>query len=691
MGVPPGSRLVRVLWRALGCALLMAVANPSALAEATQSNDLIAQLQALRAAGDASTDAIQELRRLQTRVDGNAPYPLRRELLRARLAVEDESLSFDQKLSLMRTLRDLAVANGDADTASLMDINRIYLSHTDDDIGKYLDQLNAVRARLSSDASAEVMAALELSYGNMYFDAGNFDTALRHQLAALDWAARLPIGSVRARLFRLATIAELYVAMDLPGPALEYVERAFALPIDDIPVANRISLLGARATALMKKGQLGDAERSLAAADALAATHPSSFAAMRLETLRAGLLLAMSRPREAIATIDRLEALAGRQKYEYYVAKSWELRGDALMQLGQVDAGLALMRKAAGYFESKGHFVDVLGGLDRQIKALRERQLDGQAVTLMEQRNQLWSRLFRNERGRAIAELEARHAAQELERRVDSLSAQNQIQEARLQSERLGKALAIVLALLAVSLSAFLYVSIRRARSERDTLSDVVRFDALTGAFSRYQFQRRRDARSAGTVPDASATGLLLLDLDNFKATNDQFGHEAGDAVLIAVVERIRRVLGERDELYRWGGEEFLVVLHRLEAAALQQDAQRLLAEIESTPVPWHGHAMPVSVSGGYVRHPLAPDWRAPLADAIRWADAALYLAKNAGRRRVEQVELTAVGRAELKGRRPIDMAELQDWQRHGYVRVCTLVADRVAPQHRMASADVAA
>ena len=57
-----------------------------------------------------------------------------------------------------------------------------------------------------------------------------------------------------------------------------------------------------------------------------------------------------------------------------------------------------------------------------------------------------------------------------------------------------------------------------------------------------------------------------MLDLDNFKAINDQHGTRAGDPCLIAVVARIRRVLDERDELYRWGGEEFLVILNDRDA-----------------------------------------------------------------------------------------------------------------------------
>lgn len=660
--------------------LMLMLASASSLAQPAASDDLVSQLRALRATGETTPAAVRQLKQIEARIPAKAAYPVQRALMLTQLVIEDEVLDTEHKLAMMRELRDMAQAHGDADTVSLMDIERIYMSHTDDDIGKYLDQLNAVRARIHPIVSPEVMEALERSYGNMYFDVGNFDTALRHQFAALDWAAKLPIGALRAQLYRLATIAEIYNAMDLPGQALEYIQRAFDLPVDAVPAANQISLLSARATALIQMGRFSEAGSALSTAETLANREQSAFASMRLGTVRVNLLLATSKPHEAVAALDQLTAVARQQDNAYYIAKARMLRGEALMQLDQVEDGLALMQKTTEYFQSKGQMVDVLVGLDQQIRTLRSKHMYDRAIKVMDHREQLWSQLFRNERGRAIAEVEARHSAKELAQRIDTLSAQNKMQQQQLRAEKLTKALAVVLALFALSVSVFLFMAIRRARRERDTLSDVVRYDALTGASSRYQFQRRPEPMpAAGHSSDASRTGLLMLDLDNFKAINDQHGHEAGDAVLIAVVARIRRVLGDNDELYRWGGEEFLVIFNNRKPETLKSDALRLLSEIEQTPIPWHGQSISISVSGGYVHHPLAPDWRAPLADAIRWADAALYLAKHAGRRRVEQVELTRSGSVALKGSRPIDMVQLQDWQRQGHVEVHTLQAGQPA------------
>ncbi len=660
----------------LGMAIGSMIVSHDSLAQATQADEIIQQLQDLRATGDASPEAAQKLEHIETRIPEDAPYALRRELAKAQMSVLQDSLGFDETLKIIESLRKLAEANGDADTVSLMDVRRIYKKHTDDDIGKFIDQLNEVSARIRSEASPEVMEALELAYGNMYFDAGNFDTALRHQLAALDWAEKLPFGSIRARLFRLGTIADLYNAMELPERALEYLDQALTQPASAIPAKNRISLLATRVVALMKLGRMVDAEATFKQAGELARTDDSTFTKLRLGTLRAEMLLVAAEPESAIETIGAVETLAAQSESPYYLARSWLLRGQAQMQLNQVDAGSALMDKAIDYFQGKGQMVDVLEGLDRQIGMLREKKQYDRAIGLMDRRQQLWSQLFRNERGRTIAEVEAHHTAQTLEHQIKTLSTENRIQEESLRAERLGKMLALVLALLAIGVSAWLFRAIRHARRERDSLSEAVRLDALTGASSRYQFQRRHGKNPAAESSSKDKCALLLLDIDHFKAINDQHGHEAGDAVLKAVVERIRRVMIKDDELYRWGGEEFLVIFKHRDDESLLRDVLRLLAGIESKPVPWHGQAIAVRVSGGWVHHPLNEGWQAPLADAIRWADAALYHAKNSGRRRIEKIELTDNGRLKLVDRRPVDMPQLLDWQRRGYVNLRTVQSE---------------
>ena len=330
------------------------------------------------------------------------------------------------------------------------------------------------------------------------------------------------------------------------------------------------------------------------------------------------------------------------------------------------------MRQVIAEFQQQGQMIDVLDGIEREAQALRTRGAWQQAVLTMQRQQQLWIQLFRSEHARAISEQEARHHAEAREHRIAALDSQVRLDRARLKTNRILIALVTSLALLAGCVAAFLLLERRRVRGERDRLSAAARHDPMTGAFSRYEFQRRH-AVGAGQRSDAGA--LLLLDVDDFKAVNDQFGHEAGDSVLKALVERLRSGLTERDEIYRWGGEEFLLVLATRGWEELQRDVRELLALTSAAPVHWHQQAIPVGFSGGLIRNPPAEGWASTLVDGIRWADAALYHSKASGRAQVTVVELTPAGTSALAGRRPIDLAQLQDWQRQGDVVLETLRA----------------
>ena len=129
---------------------------------------------------------------------------------------------------------------------------------------------------------------------------------------------------------------------------------------------------------------------------------------------------------------------------------------------------------------------------------------------------------------------------------------------------------------------------------------------------------RRHDRRVA----------VVFIDLDSFKPVNDTLGHEAGDALLRAVAQRLRATVRESDLVARLGGDEFLVVLTDV---ATCDDVERVaLALLESlrSPVLWHGRALTPAMSIGVS---LSPDHGSGADELIRRADAAMYRAKLGG------------------------------------------------------------
>lgn len=176
-------------------------------------------------------------------------------------------------------------------------------------------------------------------------------------------------------------------------------------------------------------------------------------------------------------------------------------------------------------------------------------------------------------------------------------------------------------------------LSLRRARLlelERDQLQRVAHEDSLTGTGNR----RAADEALAQRLQDAPSGGLIsvaLVDLDHFKQINDRHGHAAGDAVLRTVGALMRHALRTQDRVYRYGGEEFLVILGSGVAAVAGEVCERLRLAIES-----HGWGdiapgLAVTASFGLALHG-AGDTAPALLER---ADAALYRAKREGRNRI--------------------------------------------------------
>ena len=168
--------------------------------------------------------------------------------------------------------------------------------------------------------------------------------------------------------------------------------------------------------------------------------------------------------------------------------------------------------------------------------------------------------------------------------------------------------------------------AVQRAEAN-DRLAYAATHDALTGLSNRVHFTERLEHAIASAKRHGSNVGLLYLDLDDFKAVNDNLGHHCGDQVLIAVSERIQAAVREVDTVARLGGDEFAVVLCDVSADSdLADAAKRILAALEA-PVPTSGPDVSVEVSIGAA---LTGPEQLSGAELLRKADAGMYRAKAA-------------------------------------------------------------
>ena len=156
--------------------------------------------------------------------------------------------------------------------------------------------------------------------------------------------------------------------------------------------------------------------------------------------------------------------------------------------------------------------------------------------------------------------------------------------------------------------------------------------DALTGLINRREFERRLELALKGCKADGQHHTLLYLDLDQFKIVNDTYGHVAGDELLRQLTSLLHRQLRQSDTLARLGGDEFGVLLESCPPEPALRIAEALRQTVSDFRFVWLDQAFPIGVSIGLVTF---SDGTATLADVLRTADSACYMAKEKGRNRV--------------------------------------------------------
>ncbi len=203
------------------------------------------------------------------------------------------------------------------------------------------------------------------------------------------------------------------------------------------------------------------------------------------------------------------------------------------------------------------------------------------------------------------------------------------------------------------------YVAALRDVTTRREAEEQVRHmalhDALTGLPNRTLFRDRLDQAIAHAARSGNPFAVLACDLDRFKAVNDSLGHQAGDALLRVVADRMQAVLRPYDTVARLGGDEFAIVLTYLdEPCSAARLAERLITAV-SEPIDLDGQIVEVGVSIGVT---LATEPDASADELFKRADIALYEAKAAGRNTYREFEVDAGARVATRSQLGLDMKE---------------------------------
>jgi diguanylate cyclase (GGDEF)-like protein len=174
----------------------------------------------------------------------------------------------------------------------------------------------------------------------------------------------------------------------------------------------------------------------------------------------------------------------------------------------------------------------------------------------------------------------------------------------------------------------------------KQTLQDQALRDALTGSFNRRYLDIVGDKETSRGQREGRNVSLIILDLDHFKEYNDSFGHTAGDAALVCVANYLKKNIRECDWLFRYGGEEFVIILSNAGPNDASAKANELCAGISALSITDGDEPLPsITASIGSAS---CPQNGTTFKALLESADDALYISKSSGRNRVTIAGLAA-------------------------------------------------
>jgi diguanylate cyclase (GGDEF)-like protein len=161
----------------------------------------------------------------------------------------------------------------------------------------------------------------------------------------------------------------------------------------------------------------------------------------------------------------------------------------------------------------------------------------------------------------------------------------------------------------------------------RDKLELLAQMDPLTEALNRHAFHSLLRKPEKGQESKTSGS-VAVIDIDNLKPINDTFGHTVGDKAIRAVARALRSLVRADDMLFRWGGDEFLILMFNLPESEAQRRMEKLNALLEESSRRWTSVAITVTVSFGVAGFQSLTE----LGSAIETADKAMYAQRHQAR-----------------------------------------------------------
>ncbi len=576
------------------------------------------------------------------RFEHGAPYPVLFDYLRLLRRTHADAGQMRDAYAVDERLIVLAGSQHDAPRLALASLGRVLKRLYDNDPAAAMALLETLVSQNRRLGNAEFDANAEIAYGAIYNITGQHDLALSHYLRGLDMVQRNPaLWSPRESDVRLA-LARLYVNGGNAAKALEttaaYREaRADRTGSAGMPqrVEAAMHFMDGRAYVALR--QLRQAHAAFDRALVLARRNELRWLQANILGNVADAWLKEHRYLEAERAARASIPLAEEVQEQSIIQMARANLGFALFGQGKMAEGAAYIDRTAEDMRKGGTMVAVSDLLDEKAAALEKAGLYRQALQTVREREKIQETLSTERRDKAFAALQEQFNAKQRAAQIERLRHENAAKDAEIRNRKLRSWLAMAGAALALGLAAVVFVLYRKSQATSRRLAELnaelahhSAHDPLTGLYNRRSFvDRMREAKApAGDC-------FTLLDIDHFKRINDQYGHAAGDAVLVEVGRRLNEAVRESDMVLRWGGEEFLVYSEGVTLAQRPLLVQRILNAIAAAPVVLEdGTTLQISATAGAVSLPLSSNATLGWEQAIALADRALYKGKEAGRNR---------------------------------------------------------
>jgi len=612
----------RATWRVLPYALLLMLVSVAHGADETDGT--LARIEQL--AGRQPVEAQRELDALsKRRGDLDEPARLRVELIRVLIA--DAQYRSDDVLAISDRIRERVQALDNARFRMLLEHARAgafyELGRSDECWTALQEELHQAERTKDDDLFAQAM----VDRARFLIRRSDFEPAAE---SVADAERRVHGPQAGAEVaFSNANLAK---AIGDWGLALSSYQAAYVKFEAVGDRTGEADSLAGSGEALRQLGRISDAIGPLNVASRLYREvddkDGEALATQALALVHAGLndpSLALSLNAEAIEKLSRLNEPVQLAQARVDRAHLLILRNRAAEALPLIEQAGAVLREK-GDLKSQAHFHETAAAMLAALGRFREAYEEMQQYLDADHRriDQLVSHQLAAQRGRLESERLSRENA--------LLRAEaNSSQTALAQANRATRLQNIVLALVAIVVVGALY-AIWRQRTLMRRIARMAETDALTGVLSRRHVLELGQRMMNRCRRDGRSCAMLMLDVDRFKDINDRYGHIAGDRALRAISAALSRCLRPEDQIGRYGGEEFAVILPGADAKEAGAVAERLRTAVQTLKPDWAPAADPLTVSGGIA---IATDEIADFTELLVRADQALYRAKDAGRNRM--------------------------------------------------------